>query len=81
MRLTCTPFTQHAGDTLRSFIQRFSQVRNIIPHISNAFVVVAFHQGVNDKKLLEKLITHDIKDVAELFNLADKCARAMEGQT
>jgi hypothetical protein len=29
--------------------------------------------------MLEKLTTHDIQDVVELFSLADKCARAIEG--
>jgi hypothetical protein len=33
---------QRSGESLRSFIQRFSQVRNTIPHISNASVVVTF---------------------------------------
>jgi hypothetical protein len=56
-----------------------SQVRNTIPCISNAFIVVAFHQGVRVEKMLEKLSTHDIQDVAELFSLADQCTRAAEG--
>jgi hypothetical protein len=30
--------------------------------------------------MLEKLTTHDIQDVAELFTLADKCVRATEGR-
>jgi hypothetical protein len=51
---------QRLGESLRSFIQRFSQVHNIIPRISNASVVVAFRQGVRDEKMLEKLTTHDI---------------------
>jgi hypothetical protein len=34
---------------------------------------------VRDEKMLEKLITHDIQDVIELFSLVDKCARAAEG--
>jgi hypothetical protein len=71
---------QRPGESLRSFIQRFSQVRNTIPRISNASVVVAFHQGVRDEKMLEKLATHDIQDVSALFSLADKCARAAEGR-
>jgi hypothetical protein len=41
--------------------------------------VAAFHQGVSDEKMLEKLTMHDIQDVTELFSLADKCARAAEG--
>jgi hypothetical protein len=32
-----------------------------------------------DEKMLEKLTTHDIQDVMELFNLADKCVRATKG--
>jgi hypothetical protein len=64
---------QCLGESLRSFIQRFSQVRNIIPHISNAFVVVTFRQCVRDEKMLNKLATHDVKDVSELFSLVDKC--------
>jgi hypothetical protein len=49
------------------------------PHISNASFVVAFRQGVRDEKMLEKLATHDVQDVSELFNLANKCTRATEG--
>jgi hypothetical protein len=71
---------QRSGESLRSFIQQFSQVRNTIPHISSASVVVAFRQGMRDEKMLEKLVTHEVKDVSELFNLADKCARAVEGR-
>jgi hypothetical protein len=36
---------QRPGETMRSFVQRFSQVRNTIPHISNASIVVAFRRG------------------------------------
>jgi hypothetical protein len=71
---------QRPGESLRSFIQRFSQVHNTIPHISNASVVVAFRQGVRDEKMLEKLATHDVQDVSALFSLANKCAKAMEGR-
>jgi hypothetical protein len=45
---------------LHSFIQRFSQVRNTIARISNAFILIAFRQGVRDEKMLENLATHDI---------------------
>jgi hypothetical protein len=71
---------QRPGETMCSFVQWFSQVHNIIPHISNASVVDAFHQGVKDEKMLEKLTTHDIQDVSTLFSMADKCARATEGR-
>jgi hypothetical protein len=51
---------QRPGESLRSFIHRFSQVCNTIPRISNASVVVAFRQSVRDEKMLEKLATHNI---------------------
>jgi hypothetical protein len=65
---------------LRSFIQWFSQVWNTIPRISNASVIVAFRQGVRDKKMLEKLAMHDVQDITEIFSLADKCARVAESR-
>jgi hypothetical protein len=34
---------------------------------------------VRDEKMREKLTTHDIQDVLELFTLAIKCARATKG--
>jgi hypothetical protein len=35
---------------------------------------------VRDKKMLEKLATHDVETVTTLFTLADKCAIAVEGR-
>jgi hypothetical protein len=70
---------QRPGESLHSFVQRFSQVRNTIPRISNASVVFAFCQGVGDENMLEKLTTHDVQDMSALFSLADKCVRDAEG--
>jgi hypothetical protein len=41
---------QRPEESLRSFIQWFSQVRNTIPLIFNASVVIAFHQGVRESR-------------------------------
>jgi hypothetical protein len=71
---------QRLGESLHTFIQWFSQLRNVIPCISNASIVFAFHHGVRDEKILEKLTTHDIQDVTELFSLANECARVTEGR-
>jgi hypothetical protein len=71
---------QEPGETLRTFISRFTKVRGTIPRISNASIITAFHQGVHDEKMLEKLATHDVETVSTLFALADKCARAAEGR-
>jgi hypothetical protein len=71
---------QEPGETLWKFISRFTKVRGTIPRISDASIITAFRQGVRDKKMLEKLATHDVETVPTLFALADKCARAAEGQ-
>jgi hypothetical protein len=70
---------QEPGETLRTFISRFTKVRGTIPRISDASIITAFHQGVRDKKMLEKLATYDMEMVPTLFALADKFARAAEG--
>jgi hypothetical protein len=71
---------QEPGETLRTFISRFTKVRGTIPRISDASIITAFRQGVRDENMLEKLATHDVETVPTLFALADKCARAAEGR-
>jgi hypothetical protein len=71
---------QEPGETLRKFISRFTKVRGTIPRISDASIIMAFRQGVRDKKMLEKLATHDVETVPTLFAMADKCAKAVEGR-
>jgi hypothetical protein len=61
---------QEPGETLRAFISRFAKVRGTIPRISDASIITAFRQGVRDKKMLEKLATHDVETVTTLFALA-----------
>jgi hypothetical protein len=71
---------QEPGETIRTFIYRFTKVRGTIPRISDASIITTFCQGVCDGKMLEKLATHDVETVPTLFALADKCARAAEGR-
>jgi hypothetical protein len=71
---------QEPGETLRTFISRFTKVRGTIPRISDASIIMAFRQGVRDEKMLEKLATHDMETFPTLFALVDKCARAAEGR-
>jgi hypothetical protein len=71
---------QEPGETLRTFISRFTKVRGTIPRISDVSIITAFCQGVRDEKMLEKLATHDVETVTTLFALVDKCARAAEGR-
>jgi hypothetical protein len=71
---------QEPGETLWTFISRFTRVRGTIPRIFDASIITDFRQGVRDEKMLEKLATHDVETVTTLFALADKCVRAVEGR-
>ena len=73
-------YRQKSGESLRAFISHFTKVRGTIPQISDASVITAFCQEVRDKKMLEKLATHEVESVTSLFSLADKCAMAAEGR-
>nr|XP_025878868.1 uncharacterized protein LOC112937909 [Oryza sativa Japonica Group] len=65
-------------ESLRSYIQRFYQVRNTIPCIPAHAVVYAFRNGVWHNRMLEKIASKEPKTTAELFELADKVARKEE---
>lgn len=43
-------------------------------------MISAFHQNVRNRKMREELAMTKVKDVAELYVLADRCARAEEGR-
>jgi hypothetical protein len=63
---------QYKGETLRQYTQRFSQMRNKIPRISNEEVISAFSRGVSDIKMREKLSVNDeLTSVVRLFEIAD----------
>ena len=51
-----------------------------IPDVHPAAVISAFHQNVRNRKMREELAMNKVKDVAELYVLADRCARAEEGR-
>jgi hypothetical protein len=68
---------QYKGETLRQYIQRFSQVRNKIPRISNKEVISAFSTGVADIKMKEKLSMNDeLTSMVRLFEIVDICGKA-----
>jgi hypothetical protein len=72
---------KYKGEMLRQYIQRFSQMRNKIPRISNEEVISAFSTGVSDVKMREKLSVNDeLTFVVRLFKIADRCAKAEEGR-
>ena len=72
---------QQPGKTLHKYIQRFTNVRLKILKVSDEAITLAFSKGVRDVKMKEELAIHEELCMAlELFNMANKCARAEEGR-
>jgi hypothetical protein len=66
---------------LHQYIQRFSQMRNKIPRISNEEVISVFSTGITDIKMKEKMSMNDeLTSVVRLFEITDRCAKAEEGR-
>nr|CAH66232.1 H0825G02.9 [Oryza sativa] len=68
-------------ESLRSYVQRFCQVRNTIPCIPAHAVIYAFRGGVRHNRMLEKIASKEPQTTAELFQLADRVARKEEAWT
>nr|CAE75910.1 OSJNBb0115I21.13 [Oryza sativa Japonica Group] len=68
-------------ESLRSYIQRFCQVRNTIPCIPAHAVIYVFRGGVRHNRMLEKIASKEPQTTAELFQLADRVARKEEAWT
>ena len=71
---------QKEGGNLCKYIQRFSRVQYNIRDVHPATVITALHQNVRNRKMREELAMNKVKDVAELYVLTDRCARAEEGR-
>jgi hypothetical protein len=71
---------QQPGETLRKYIQHFTNVCIKIPKVSDEAIISVFTDVVRDVKMKEELAMHeDLSLALEMFNLATKCARAEEG--
>ena len=71
---------QKEGEPLRKYIQRFSRVQRNIPDVHPIAVISAFHQNVRNRRMRGEMAMRKVKDVSELYAMADKCARAEEGR-
>jgi hypothetical protein len=72
---------QYKGKMLHQYIQRFSQMRNKIPRLSNEEVISAFSMGVSDIKMKENMsVNEELTSVVRLFEIADRCAKSEEGR-
>ena len=86
---TCTrPGTKHdldrtnqkPSELLRSYIRRFSEMRNSIPNITEAEVITAFTKGLRHRELRSKFNRKTPIGISEMITTANQYADAEEAE-
>ena len=62
---------QNPYELLRSYIRRFSKMRNSIPNITEAEVITAFVRGLHHRDLCSKFNSKPPKGIGEMIMTAD----------
>ena len=79
-RVIYTSSPRRKGRTCASTSKGSAGVQYNIPDVCPTAVISAFHQNVRNRKMRKELAMNKVRDVAELYVLADRCARAEEGR-
>jgi hypothetical protein len=69
---------QKKGESLREFIQRFYNRRNIISVVDNKSIVMFFKKGLRDPSLIRKLTMKNPRTLEAMFTIANKYALTKE---
>jgi hypothetical protein len=67
-------------ESLWDYIKHFCNARNAIPYIQDIEIINAFHDGVSDIKIVEKIAMKKLKTVADLLAVADICIEASKAR-
>ena len=65
---------------MRKYFQRFRRLQYNNLEVHPAVVISALHHNVRNRKMRKELAMNKVKDVTELYVLADRSARAEEGR-
>jgi hypothetical protein len=71
-------FIQKKGESLREFIQRFCNKKNIIPEVDDKSIDMFFKKGLRNSSLIRKLTMKNPRTSKEMFAIAKKYALAEE---
>jgi hypothetical protein len=69
---------QKKGESLREFIQRFCNKRNVIPEAADKSIIMFFKKGLSDSSLTCKLAMKNPRTSEEILVIANKYALAEE---
>ena len=71
---------QKPSELLRSYIRRFSKMRNSIPNITEAEVITAFIRGLHHHELRSKFNHKPPTGIGEMITIANQYADAEEAE-
>jgi hypothetical protein len=69
---------QKKGESLREFIHRFCNKRNIIPEVDDKSIVMFFKKGLSDPTLIRRLIMKNPRMLEAMFVIANGYTLAEE---
>jgi hypothetical protein len=69
---------QKKGQSLREFIQRFYNKRNVITEVDDKSIIMFFKKGLRDSSLIRKLTMKNPRTSEEMLAIANKYALAKE---
>jgi hypothetical protein len=69
---------QKKGESLREFIQRFCNKRNIIPEVDDKSIIMFFKKGLRDRALIQKVTMKNPRTSEAMFTIANRYALAEE---
>ena len=72
---------QGRNECLKSFVRRFSELKNQTADVPDHVVITHFKSGLRDEKLLDKLARKPPTSVESLFDVSNKYANAQEETT
>jgi hypothetical protein len=66
------------GESLREYIQRFFNKRNIIPVVNDKSIIMFFKKGLKEPSLIQKLAMKNPRMSEEMFYVTNRYALAEE---
>jgi hypothetical protein len=70
---TLKTIKQKHDESLRDYVKRFCNARNVIPHIQDIEIINTFRDGVSDIKTVEEIAMKKPKVMADLLTVANVC--------
>jgi hypothetical protein len=77
---TLKTIRQKQDESLQDYVKHFCNARNDIPYIQYIEIINAFHNGVDEIKIVEEIAIKKPKTVVDLLTVTNVCIEASEAR-